>query len=43
MALACVGAVALAIVSGIGTTSQPLAQQARDELAELSIGADPVA
>jgi hypothetical protein len=44
MALACVGgAAALVIISGIGKASQPLPQQARDELAELSIGADPVA
>jgi MFS family permease len=44
MALACVGgAAALVIISGIGKASQPLPKQARDELAELSIGADPVA
>jgi MFS family permease len=44
MALACVaGAAALVVISGIGTTCHALPQQTRDELAELSIGADPVA
>jgi MFS family permease len=44
MALACVGiAVALVIIAGIGKTFQALPEQSHDELAELSIGADPVA
>jgi len=44
MALACVGgAAALVMISGIGTTFQPLPEQTLDELAQLSIGADPVA
>jgi MFS family permease len=44
MALACVGcAVALVMIAGIGKTFQVLPGQSRDELAELSIGADPVA
>jgi MFS family permease len=44
MALACVGsAAALVVISGIGTGFQTLPEQTIDELAQLSIGADPVA
>jgi MFS family permease len=44
MALACVAsAAALVMISGIGKTFQALPEQSRDELAQLSIGADPVA
>jgi MFS family permease len=44
MALASVGGAAtLVIFFGIGRTFQAVAEQSRDELAELSIGTDPVA
>jgi MFS family permease len=44
IALACVGGAAgLMVISGIGRTFQALPEQSRDELAQLSIGADPVA
>jgi MFS family permease len=44
MAIACVGsAAALVVISGIGTGFQALPEQTIDELAQLSIGADPVA
>jgi len=44
MALACVGsAAALVVISGIGRGFQALPEQTTDELAQLSIGADPVA
>jgi hypothetical protein len=44
MALVCMAsAAALAMISGIGKTFQALPEQSRDELAQLSIGADPVA
>jgi MFS family permease len=44
MALASVGtAAALVMITGIGKAFQVLPEQSRDELAELSIGADPVA
>jgi MFS family permease len=43
MALACVGiAATLVMIAGVGKTFQPLPEQSRDELAELSIEADPV-
>jgi MFS family permease len=44
MALACVGsAAALVMISGVGKSFQPPPDHSRDELAEISIGADPVA